>query len=245
MNDLPLEIIDHIMTFVDAPNLYELGLVSLVLRLLSKKHLRQNHIRHISMRLWMHQPGTMAHTPIDFDHQPASPSSASSLDPMVATFCFNSHAIKFDPKKPIYLDGCTIIIHPTSLQPSRKHYGITYQQPTLMEGVTSPSPWTIKRQGQWSMKGELEQDGLLKPMELTCNASLFNPDTLDIVLQQQTVRLQERIQQKKQQQGNRNSAVVVGLSSPSKESCSTKSCSLLPLTSPSHHEPKVSTPLFT
>ncbi|SAL99403.1 hypothetical protein [Absidia glauca] len=239
MTDLPLEIIDHIMTFVDAPHLYELGHVSPVLRLLSKKHLRQTHIRHLSMRLWMHQPGTMAHTPIDFDHQPSS-SPASSLDPIVASFSFNSHAIRFDPKKPIYLDGCTIIIHPNSHQASRKHYGITYQQPTLMEGVTSSS-WTIKRQGQWSMTGELEQDGLLKPMELTCNGNLFNPDTLDVVLQQQTVRLQQRIQQKKQ----RGSAVVVGLASSSKESCSTKSRSLLSPVSPTHHEPKVSTPLFT
>ncbi|KAI8334311.1 hypothetical protein BC941DRAFT_432651 [Chlamydoabsidia padenii] len=202
MTDLPLEIIDHIITFVDASCLYELGHVSRVLRLLSKKHLYHNHIQHVSIRLWMHQPGTMAHTPIDFEYQ-------QPCYPLAAHFGFNHHqAIRFNPNKPIYFDGCTIIIHGKE----RKHYGITYQQPISLDLT---SCWTIERQGQWSMKGKLEQDGYLTPTALVCNCNLFNPDTLDIISRQQIIRLQERIQQKQHR----------GLK---KECCSATSCSLLP-----------------
>jgi hypothetical protein len=236
MTDLPLEIIDHILTFVDAASLYELGHVSHVLQFLSKKHLYQNHIQHASIRLWMHQPGTMAHTPIDFGQ--SSSSSFDPLAPLTAQFTFTDQAIRFDPKKPVYVDGCTIIIHPNPNQPSRQHYGITYQQPALMKNIisatTSPSVWNMEKRGQWTMYGEQALDGLFQPSTMSCNLNLFNPTSLDTVLQQQTIRLRERIQTKRLQQSTRGSMTMPDLASSSspKESCSAKSLSLLPSSSP-------------
>ncbi|CAO3592799.1 unnamed protein product [Absidia cylindrospora] len=248
MTDLPLEIIDHILTFVDASSLYELGYVSHVLQFLSKKHLFQNHIQYVSIRLWTHQPGTMAHTPIDF----AQPSSSffDPLTPLTAQFTFTNQTIRFDPKKPVYVDGCTIIIHPNPNQPSRQHYGITYQQPALMKNSiissSSSSFWTMEKQGQWSMHGELAQDGLFKPSSMSCSLDLFNPTWLDAVLQQQTIRLQERIKSKRLQQSTRGSMTIADLASSStssKESCSAKSLSVMPSSSPARS--KYFTSLFT
>ncbi|KAI8337951.1 hypothetical protein BC941DRAFT_424151 [Chlamydoabsidia padenii] len=177
MSDLPLEIIDHIFTFVDASSLYELGHVSRVLRLLSQKHLYQQHLQHVSIRLWMHQPGTMAHTPIDFN-QPTR-----SDDLTAADFTFQNQPLRFDPKKPILIDGCTVILS------DKTHYGLTYEPMTVQPDRTS-------KQGQWSLLAEQDGDHL-KPLGLSCHLNLFNPLLLDSLMKQQTRQLRERIQLRK------------------------------------------------
>ncbi|KAI8077689.1 uncharacterized protein BX664DRAFT_343235 [Halteromyces radiatus] len=198
--ELPLEIIDHILYFADASTLYQLIQVSHVLRYLSTNHLYHHHLQHASIRLWMHQPGTMAHTPIDFN-QP----TLASFDTVHFSFA-NHQPIQFNHHQPVYVDGCTI--QHNNNNGSKQHYSITYQSPIMMTKGDSTT-WTIEKQKQWSMSGEYEDDDhdgdhvIFKPSSstgLSCNLHLFHPSLLTKVVQQQTLRLQERIQSNKRKQ---------------------------------------------
>lgn len=184
MTDLPLEIIDHILTFADASSLYELGQVSHMLRSLSQRQLQKQHIQHASLRLWMHQPGTMAHTPMDF----TQPICRSSSGQVTAEFKYLNQSLPIDPKKPVFIDGCTVIFS------TRKHYGLTYSNPIMMQ----PGDTTlVEKHGQWSLYGE-SKDAIFTPLRLSCDTRLFNPILLDAMLRQQTIQLQERILRNRQ-----------------------------------------------
>ncbi|ORZ05400.1 hypothetical protein BCR42DRAFT_428231 [Absidia repens] len=237
MTDLPFELINHILTFADASSLYEVGHVSHALSYLSQKQVYQHHIQYASIRLWIHQPGTMIHRQIGFDlHTTPTTHHQSHAHATTAEFRYTGEPIPFDGTKPVSVDGCTIIFnHPSSLA-SKKHYGITYDDtPVVMD--TIDSTWTMQKQGQWSMHGQLDQEGRFQPLSLSCDAHLFNPDLLDTLLQQQTIRLKERIQRKKQEQKIQHGAVAAaaaaatttapslycGLASPLKDTCSSKS----------------------
>ncbi|CAO3593432.1 unnamed protein product [Absidia cylindrospora] len=226
MTDLPFELIDHILTFADPSSLYKLGHVSHALSYLSQKQVYQHHIQYASIRLWIHQPGTMIHRQIGFDLHTSSSSHAT------AEFRYTGEPIPFDCSKPVSVDGCTIVFnHP----PSKKHYGITYDdKPVVMN--TIDSKWTMEKQGQWSMHGQMDQEGRFQPLGLSCDAPLFNPDVLDSLLQQQTIRLKERIQRKKQEQKTNPAPSLFGglAASPA---CAPKSLDPTPTSKHIHSSP--------
>jgi hypothetical protein len=217
MTDLPLEIIDHILTFANASSLYELGQVSHMLRSLSQKQLQKQHIQHASLRLWMHQPGTMAHTPMDF----TQPICQSSSDQVTAEFKYLNQPLPIDPKKPVFIDGCTVIFS------TRKHYGLTYPNPIMMQPGDDA---LVEKQGQWTLYGEFK-DAAFTPLRLSCDTRLFNPILLDAMLRQQTIRLQERILLKRQLHARSTMALIDPKTTTSaKDSCAASKPLDLPCT---------------
>ncbi|CAO3634682.1 unnamed protein product [Cunninghamella blakesleeana] len=214
-NILPIEILDYIISYTDVSTLYELYTSPNLLKIISSKYIYQYYIRSLSIRLWIHQPGKVSHSPIDFfpSHQEKPTSPLLSYQ---TKFKSQQTNLFFDPVQPIFIDGCTII-----RKDIKKHYSLSYHDDPILldhrhhyhkinnmsnekeDPIQQKVSFYMEKHLQWILSGYIiEQETFSIPCQglaLSCDFNFFNPLLLDKKLKQQTKKLYDRILLKKSQ----------------------------------------------
>ncbi|KAI9312685.1 hypothetical protein BX666DRAFT_2030993 [Dichotomocladium elegans] len=133
LSTLPVELIDMVLSLLDTTTLFRLCHVSQLFRSLAQPLLFE-HASQVTMRLWVCQPGLLAHKPIDFGwshcDQVAHQMVFSPLDPSAATLTLQKSL------PPPRIDGCTVLIKVGS---AKRIYSISYKHRVIPVPVDSTS----------------------------------------------------------------------------------------------------------
>ncbi|KAI8394080.1 uncharacterized protein BYT42DRAFT_553287 [Radiomyces spectabilis] len=191
MTILPPEIIDLVLSFVDPSTLFESCQVCHSWRQLSYTHL-QRYAQNITVRLWICQPGTTSHKPLDFDWQ----AKESRSDKLVFSFQPKNGPSSFtkpsDTNQLPHIDGCTVIVHHADTR-RRQIFSLSYNPIALpLSAQDQSSQWiqyeplatsNLIYKYPWHLSYDCEQGSNEKmnvvPRQFICSMDFVNPILLE------------------------------------------------------------------
>ncbi|KAI9482502.1 hypothetical protein BDB00DRAFT_879141 [Zychaea mexicana] len=133
----PIELIDHIFTFVDSSSLFQLCQCSRLFRTLAFPRLTSQHMSRATIRLWIEQPGMVGHKPMDFEWSDFDKERGK----LVFTAKPDQHYHTFNKKKsseaPV-IDGLTVLS--TGDKGDRRIHSVSYKKAAAV-----PASLTVKQ----------------------------------------------------------------------------------------------------
>ncbi|KAI9268054.1 hypothetical protein BDA99DRAFT_535572 [Phascolomyces articulosus] len=191
LSNLPVELIDLIITHVDTDTLFKLCRVNRLLRALAQPRL-VNHAQQITMRLWIHQhPTAGPQKPLDFICSGCDiENNRMVFEPSRDTTSSLTLQTALPPPK---IDGCTVLI---KVNHTRRIYSISYKDRIvpvpLDQTITGHTPTFDTSSTNiedaygcgWQLAYTIQEDArtpairYLQPQSFTCDTDLLDPQVL-------------------------------------------------------------------
>ncbi|KAI8145901.1 hypothetical protein BJV82DRAFT_576899 [Fennellomyces sp. T-0311] len=187
---IPVELIDHIFTFVDNSSLFQLCRCSRLFRLLAFPRLTLQHMSCAKIRLWIEQPGLVSHKPMDFEY--------SGYDKERSKLIFSTKQQQqqsFQSSESPVIDGLTVVSKDDN--GNRRIHSVSYKNAAAVPvpvntkqdertSVTYPGSNDQEQQRTtYSCAWELEYDVVseptctIVPKTFECDLDLLDPSVLD------------------------------------------------------------------
>ncbi|KAF7727523.1 Esa1p-associated factor [Apophysomyces ossiformis] len=178
LSDLPVEMLRHIIGYLDTVALFELYRVASLYRVLTWPSLVA-HARQIKVRLWIHQSGAVSHKPLDFEFLNENKSGKLVFSFQGRTTTTDNNNAPFPPAPqlgfklhlpPPQIDGCLLQI-PTE----KKRYSLAYRPAfpvDLHQELMNARGWQLR---YTCFEDPSSQRHQFIPLTIECRMDLLDP----------------------------------------------------------------------